>query len=104
METVIKKQLLDKFSEIVTQKYQHYCEMHQIDSNDEQNIITYLIDHQIIKPKTIKDYTISHEYEALVATNQQRTQSVKKLADRFAISERAVWLVLKGRSLKIQHK
>ncbi|NJK83384.1 MAG: hypothetical protein HC912_05770 [Saprospiraceae bacterium] len=96
MEHSIRKKLVDRFSEFLVINYEHYCEQHNLDANNTETIITYLVDQELIRPKTIKDYTIVHEFRHLLPQTKHKTETVALLADKFNISERAVWLVLKG--------
>lgn len=97
MENMIRKKLLDSFSKYVMSNYNNYCRTHNLDANNPETIITYLVDNDLINPKAIKDYTISHEYENLLHQKKHKTETVTVLASMFNISERSVWTALRGR-------
>ena len=90
-----RKQIFDKFEEHVFENYVKYCTQHQLPCSL-NGLIAYLIDFEIIPQKAIQRYTILNEFEVLYPKEQfQKTKTVVSLADRFNISERSVWSILK---------
>jgi hypothetical protein len=97
METQgFKKLILDRFQEHVQQNYDSYCERNNLDKINSGRLITFLIDQDLIPQSLIQRYAIIKEFEWMHAKYEfQKTQTVVALADRFSISERTVWSVLK---------
>ncbi len=67
---------------------------------DESNKITdfldYLLDHHLIEETNIRRYTILKEFEIQYPQHQyHKTQTVFTIANKYGISERTVWTVLK---------
>ena len=91
----IRKQLFDEFCTHIQLSFQEYCKETGVSDNSE-SIVTYLIDHQIIKPVTIRHYSISKEYEILLhANDNKKSQTVRLLAGKYNLSERSIWAVVK---------
>lgn len=92
----IRKQLLDEFCGKTLENYREYCQKTQIEE-DPKTIITYLIDQDIIKPVTVRHYTICREYEVLLPSmDYKKSKTVRLLAERYNLSERSVWAVVKS--------
>lgn len=91
-----KKNLLDKYQEYLWQDYVAYCKRQQIDE-DFQGFITYIIDKGHISDLHIKRFTVLREFDPLRQEQQTRhkTHAVEVLADRFNLSERTIWNILK---------
>lgn len=92
----LRKQLLDQFTENLKLRYHRHCQRHGHEHNLE-NLIDFLIDQELISGAAIRKFTIIQEFDKLFPRQKHKTQTVNMLADRFNISERSVWLALKGR-------
>jgi hypothetical protein len=93
-----RKQILDNFQERLLNGYEDYCEMHHLKPNFE-GMITYIIDQDLINPSVIQKYTILKEFQTRLKGDidrGQKTQTVEVLADRFNLSTRTVWSILKN--------
>lgn len=90
-----RKHILDRFQEHLQQNYKNYCERHGIEQTDNQ-LITFLIDQDLMSLAHVQRYTVLKEFEKLYPEQTYRkTQAVSALANRFSISERTVWSILK---------
>ncbi|MEO1516805.1 MAG: hypothetical protein AAFV95_17420 [Bacteroidota bacterium] len=90
-----RKHLLDSFHKRLLQDYETYCDTHCFDKSTD-GLVTYLIDQGLIQSPTIKRYTIQKEFDELYPDgNQKKTQVVDTLANRFNISSRSVWSMLR---------
>lgn len=93
---IIRKQLLDEFCGKTLQNYRDYCQKAHI-KEEPKSIITFLIDQEIIKPVTVRHYTVCQEYSVLLPEmNYQKSKTVRLLAERYNLSERSVWAVIKS--------
>lgn len=93
-----RKHLMDRFQERLFDSYEAYCTTHQLDQGI-SGFITYLIDQELIQIPTLKRYTIKKEYEELQLNGKyKKTQAVQQLADRFNISTRSVWTIIRSDS------
>ena len=100
--TILKKHLIDKFQEHLEAQYDEYCRRHDIAKNEHQ-LIGYLIDQMLIHPTLLQKYTILREYEKINHESKcPKTQAVETLANRFNLSERTVWSILKHINTKIK--
>lgn len=98
MEESPRKYILDKFQEHLQTNFESFCELHKIEKNLGQ-IVTFLIDQDLIASTHLQRYTVLREFEKISAEyNYPKTQLVGTLANRFAISERTVWSALKYKS------
>ncbi len=96
MDRINKKYILDQFQEHLNQCYKNYCERHNTEFKIE-HFTRYLIDQNLLDASTIRRYTIIREYKSLKHNSPSaKTDKVRLLADRFHLSERSVWAVLKG--------
>ena len=90
-----RKHLLDNFQRHLLHNFETYCDTHQY-PKDMEGFVTYLIDQEVIHPLTIKRYTIREEFEDIYPRGQcKKTEAVDKLADRFNISARSVWSIIR---------
>ena len=83
---------LDQFQFRLLENYNRYCERHLLDKHNVEYLVSYLIDHNIINATTIRRYTI---LKAFKESNGGKTAIVKKMADRFNISERSIYHILR---------
>lgn len=91
-----RKKLLDKYQEYLWTDYEAYCDRQQTEP-DFQGFITYIIDKGHISDLHIKRFTVLREFDPLRKAQQTRhkTHAVEVLADRFNLSERTIWNILK---------
>lgn len=90
-----RKYILDRFQQHLLKKYQSYCTRHNI-SDPVEGLITFLIDQELIPEKNIKDYTVRQEFDDIYPNEEyHKTRTVNALADRFNLSERSIWSILK---------
>lgn len=92
-----RKQLIEKFQRHLQTNFKTYCERHGISETGEE-LLTYLIDNDLISVPNLQKYTVVREFELIIRQNPGKTQAVSRLADRFSISPRTIWGIL--RSLK----
>ena len=92
-----KKLILDRFQEHLQHDYEHYRQLHDLEGTDEQHLLTFLIDQNLIPSAYIQRYTILQEFERVFPQQEfHKTHTVHLLAHRFCIPERTVWSILKG--------
>lgn len=93
MET--RKRLTDDFCQTLLENFQQYCQEQQ-QREDAADLITYLLDRELIPPVKVRKYTIIRRYEQLKnKTDWKKTEVVAYLADRFNISTRSIWNILR---------
>jgi len=85
----------DHFQDLLQQEYSRFC-----DCQDQEHslpvFITYLIDRELIPPVRIRQYTIGKEFDRLYdAATGKKSQIVRRLSERYNISERTVWTILR---------
>lgn len=91
-----RKHILDRFQEHLHESFETYCARHGMPKTGIQ-LITYLIDQDLISTTHIQRYTVLKEFEQLYPEqDRHKTQVVNTLAHRFSISERTVWSILRG--------
>lgn len=91
-----RKHILDRFQEHLHRNFKNYCERHGIEPTEDQ-LITFLIDQNLISGTHIQRYTILKEFEKLYPEqDHHKTHTVNALADRFSLSQRTVWSILKN--------
>ena len=89
------KVLQDTFQETLCQDYREYCRRQDFEATPE-GFVSYMIDKDIIPAVSIKRYTIRREYQKNhTKQSDKKTRTVHFLSDRFNISPRTVWAILK---------
>lgn len=98
METFrYKKLMLDRFQEHVQEDYDNYCRLNDLDKTNDQHLLTFLIDQELIPGTHIQRYTVRSEFRRVFSQlDGHKTHAVLSLAQRFRIPERTVWSILKG--------
>ena len=77
-----------------------YCEVSKIDANL-KNFLLYLIDNDLINESEIRKYTITNEFLEIYQTEAiKKTNIVKRLSEKFRISDRAIWSMLRKSNKK----
>lgn len=95
MPIQLSKTLLDQFETSLNKNFENYCET-QEQENDNIQLIRYLIDHNLINITTIRRYAILKTYNKLLQqSNRKKVEMVRILSERFNISERSVYTILK---------
>ncbi|MEO0726970.1 MAG: hypothetical protein AAFZ63_20665 [Bacteroidota bacterium] len=88
------KYLLDQFQTKLEESWKKYQLTHGVPDNNAQ-FVTYLIDNNLISSRTIRKYTIMHEYHARMDEGKaSKTAIVNSLSARYRISERSIWYLL----------
>jgi hypothetical protein len=96
----VKKHLLDKYQYYLWSDYLAFCQRQNIEA-DLQDFITYIIDKGHVSETHIRRYTILKEFAPLYREQaQHKTNTVETLADRFSVSQKTIWNILKYRDLQ----
>lgn len=99
---VKSKYLLDQFQITLEERWDNYRITHEI-ANNNQQFITYLVDQNIIDARTIRKYTIIHEYlSRMREAKNSKSAIVNLLSRRYQVSERSVWYLLSTITTKKQ--
>lgn len=98
------KYLMERFALFLTENYQLYKRQHLPQEETLNSFITYLIDHRVIESVTIKRYTIIEEFSNIIVDSKRKTDAVNILSDRFNISERTVWNIIKDHKDRFDSK
>lgn len=87
MESVFKEHLLEVFNK----------ECGDVITEDKvECFLNYLLEHQVIDSLTVRRYTIIKEFEKEYPKHDgHKTQTVYTIANKFNLSDRTVWTVLK---------
>lgn len=90
-----RKQLYDVFCERLQENYQEYCKNSELPESLD-GLITYMIDHDVVKAVTVRHYSIGEEYLSLSETVlDNKTSKVKRISEKYNLSERTVWAAVK---------
>ena len=61
-----------------------------------ETFLDFLLNHQLIESKNIKRFTLLKEFDVQYPLHGfHKTQTVLSLANKYGVSERAIWTVLK---------
>jgi len=92
-----QKKMIDKFFSIILADFEKYCERHNANPHND-TFLTYLFDSDLLNENTMRRYTVLADYQDLHSqATFQKTKAVRLLADRFQLSDRAVWNMLAER-------
>jgi len=95
MKRNIRKQEIEIFSQSLQNSFRHYCAQHRL-REDLENFTTYIIDRELISPGVIRQYAILAAFaEVYPANGRSKTETVERLADRFNLTTRSIWNVLR---------
>lgn len=95
-----RKFIFDKFQDYVQEGYHDYCDRHGLSKTEDQ-FITFLIDQDLISKAHLQRYTIQREFEQLCDQyNLPKTKAVDTISDRFMLSDRTVWNMLREKKDK----
>ena len=95
MANETRKYLLDKFQSHLQDEFNSFCSRHDTGQTN-QNLITFLIDQDLIPQSTIRKYVVLKEFSKVYAASEgNKTAAVGIISHRFNISERTVWNILK---------
>ena len=94
-----KKQLLDTFSEHLQKNFSAHCNTQGLEPNLD-TFTTYMVDRGLINNTAIQRYAVLAIFDELHNREPMtKSQLVDILADRFHLSPRSIWNVLRGRSM-----
>lgn len=97
MKKIEQKHLLDTFSEKLNTNFSTYCDKYG-QEKDIHRFITYILDHGLIPPSAIRKYTVKEIFDELQHRHEgNKTQVVNLIAERFNLSARSIWNLLKKR-------
>lgn len=102
----VKKNVLDRFVVHLKSSFEVYCTRHSLEKTDEQ-LIAYLIDHQLILNTSLQRFAVLREFEQMCAGQDPKvgkTEIVSNLAHKFCLSERTVWSILQNAKTPIKKK
>lgn len=90
-----RKYLIDQFENFITDEYRQYCFRHETPETI-GGIITFIVDRDLIPNINIKKFTILREFGPVYERNDHhKTNTVEILADRYNLSKRTIWSILK---------
>ena len=90
-----RKYILDKFQQHLSRSFEVFCKRHGIEKTDD-HFITFLIDQNLITTPQLRRFTVCKEFEKMCLEKEYpKSIMVDTLANRFSISERTVWTILK---------
>jgi len=94
-----RKYMTDVFSKSIMENFRYHCRTIQEEVNI-NNLLTYLIDIEIINDSAIKHFVIQNEYTSeLINLEKNKTSKVQYLASKFNMSERSIWSIIKTKQI-----
>ena len=94
MHSEFKQYLLQTFK---AKNHEYYCPIKT------DTFVDFLLDHQLIDTKNIKRFTILKEFEVQYPLHGfHKTQTVLAIANKYGLSERSIWTVLKDHSRRFE--
>jgi len=89
-----KQLFLEKFSTKIHQSFVDFCKKENLEINT-KTLLLYLIDEKLLSKADMRNFLIVEEFKELYPSNNfHKTQTIKILADRFSVSDRAIWTML----------
>ena len=90
-----RKYIVDKFQQHLRHSFEVFCQRHGIKKTGD-HFITFLIDQNLISTPHLQRFTVCKEFEKMcVEKGYTKSIMVDTLANRFSLSERTVWAMLK---------
>jgi hypothetical protein len=84
-----------RFSELLVAEFETYCKNYEYDQRNIRSLLDYMLDRNLISTKAVRDFTIKLEFQQMDCKQGNKTNMVGLLSKKFAISERAIWMVLR---------
>ncbi len=95
---IYRKQLVDIFTKVVLKNYSEHCLRHGIPENN-HTFLNFLFTKNLLREVAVRHFTISTEFKKTYDKSKStKTQTVRLLADKYNMTERAVWNIIKTRS------
>lgn len=90
-----RKKLTDTFCTVLLKNFSAYCEQQQ-QQQQLTELITYLLDQELIDTSKVRKYTVLEAFtEIEKGAALKKTEAVRYIAQRFNISIRTVWSILR---------
>lgn len=90
---------LQKFSRKIDETFNDFCKKEQLETNT-KTLLLFLIDKGLLNKNTIRNFLILEEFKELYPNNNyHKTQTIKHLANKFKISDRAIWTMLNRKAI-----
>ncbi len=90
-----KKALLDAFEQHLLTDFEAYCERQELPLSTSE-LLTFLLDQELLSPPRVRHYTVVKEYHYRRQPRYgHKTSVVSLIADRFKLSERTIWNILR---------
>lgn len=86
----IEDELIDNFKHIILNKFNHYCQVERLNANF-FHLLDYLINHTIIKDKTVAKYMVMELYPESLFENKSKGDAISDISARTGISRRWVY-------------
>jgi len=97
-----RKQIMDIFSKRLAETYTEHCGRHHLIENN-NTFLDYLIDNEFLNERKIRHFVILSEFNSLYEKNGfHKTNTVRQVADRFNLTDRTIWSVIKANAHKIK--
>lgn len=94
------KKMTDTFCETLLDNFAQHCHQ-QRQSPQVEELLTYLLDRDLIQKDTVRKYTVLEVFAKMEQTAaMKKTELVHYLAERFQISVRSIWSILSKRNKK----
>ena len=87
-------QLTDDFKKRLYIDFRNYCHRSQL-SLDINLFINFMIDQDVIRAADLRKYLIIRELGEVRSDGPNKTQTVKRLSQKYHICDRTIWHILK---------
>ena len=84
-----------RFSELLMSEFEAYCSTYKYDRHNKKVLLDYLLDHNILNTKAVRDFTIKLEFKQMAQDQKNKTNTVTLLSNKYGISTRSIWLTLR---------
>ena len=99
MMQIYKKQLIDSFSKQIKRDFIAFCQRQELPKTTD-TFLDFLIDKELIGKVAIRKYTVNNDFKKLSeSSDKTKTQIVKRLGEKYHLSERTVWNTIKAGQL-----
>ncbi len=99
-----RKRIMQDFQRHLTENFTDYVNRHDLEP-DLDNFITYMIDLDLIPPVNIKRYTVLQDFEQIYPQKKtKKTHAAEVISDKYQLSIRSVWSILKGNNNFGKHR
>ena len=93
---IYRKNLIDSFSRQIKEDYYNFCDRQELKKGDD-TLLDFLLSKNLVGEVAVRRYIINKDFNKLIEIKRDKTKTeiVRLLSERYQLSERSVWNIIK---------